>query len=142
MYFFISSEYILKYSTEFDMLKSQTIVTHLGPGPTFERAGFQVLDISLAEQQLVAAILQIHATTDGARPRTDADEDLLSSREKEVLALVVKGYINKEIADMLSISVATVIFHRNNISTKLGTRSIGKLTIHAVLSGIVSIDEI
>ena len=55
---------------------------------------------------------------------------------------MVKGLINKEIAKELNISTTTVIFHRNNICDKLQTRSIGKLTIYAVLSGIVSIKEI
>ena len=66
----------------------------------------------------------------------------LSEREKEVLRLMVKGLINKEIAKELEISMTTVIFHRNNICEKLQTRSIGKLTIFAVLSGIVDINDI
>ena len=65
-----------------------------------------------------------------------------TEREKEVLRLIVKGLINKEIAKELDISLPTVIFHRNNICNKLQTRSIGKLTVYAVLSGIVSIKEI
>ena len=66
----------------------------------------------------------------------------LSGREKEVLRLMVKGLINKEIARELNISTTTVIFHRNNICDKLQTRSLGKLTIYAVLSGIVDIKDI
>ena len=58
------------------------------------------------------------------------------------LRLMVKGMINKEMAETLGISATTVIFHRNNICDKLGTRSIGKLTIFAVLSGIIDINEI
>ena len=66
----------------------------------------------------------------------------LSPREKDVLALMVKGFINKEIAEKLGISLTTVIFHRNNICDKLHTRSLGKLTIFAVFSGIVELNEI
>ena len=66
----------------------------------------------------------------------------MSSREKEVLKLMIKGLINKEIAEQLGISVTTVIFHRNNICEKLQTRSLGRLTIFAVLSGIIDINEI
>jgi DNA-binding CsgD family transcriptional regulator len=55
---------------------------------------------------------------------------------------MVKGYINKEIADRLNISLTTVIFHRNNICDKLQTRSVGKLTIYAVLAGILQLNEI
>ena len=56
--------------------------------------------------------------------------------------LLIQGKINKEIADRLDISVTTVIFHRNNICQKLGTRSLGRLTIYAVLAGLVDIDRI
>jgi DNA-binding CsgD family transcriptional regulator len=69
-------------------------------------------------------------------------QSLLSARERDVLALLVKGYINKEIADNLNISLPTVIFHRNNIYEKLQTRSIGRLTIYAVLNNIVTISDI
>ena len=43
---------------------------------------------------------------------------------------------------MLDISITTVIFHRNNICDKLRTRSLDKLTIFAVFSGIVELNEI
>jgi DNA-binding CsgD family transcriptional regulator len=69
-------------------------------------------------------------------------EELLSQREKDVLSLIVKGYINKEIADRLNISTPTVIFHRRNISEKLGSKSVGRLTIYAVMNGIVDVSEL
>ena len=68
--------------------------------------------------------------------------ELLSQREKDVLSLIVKGYINKEIADMLNISTPTVIFHRRNISEKIGSKSVGRLTIYAVMNGIVDVSEL
>ena len=70
------------------------------------------------------------------------DSELLSQREKDVLALIVKGYINKEIADILNISTPTVVFHRRNISEKIGSRSIGRQTIYAVMNGIVDYREL
>jgi DNA-binding CsgD family transcriptional regulator len=66
----------------------------------------------------------------------------ISQREAEVLSLVVKGYINKEIADRLNISLATVVTHRKNITEKLGLKSVSALTIYAVTHGIVRVDEI
>lgn len=48
-------------------------------------------------------------------PATDAEHEL-SAREIEVLRLVTKGLINKEIADKLHISLTTVISHRKNIT--------------------------
>ena len=65
-----------------------------------------------------------------------------SVEEKDVLSLIVKGYINKEIADRLNISTPTVIFHRRNISEKIGSKSVGRLTIYAVMNGIVDVREL
>lgn len=47
----------------------------------------------------------------------------LTEREKEVLSMLVNGYSNKEIADFLSISSATVKFHLGNIYSKLGVKN-------------------
>ena len=42
----------------------------------------------------------------------EAHQEILSAREIEVLVLITKGLINKEIADKLNISLTTVITHR------------------------------
>ncbi len=63
----------------------------------------------------------------------------LTPREREVLKGIVDGLINKEIAARMGVSVATVITHRNNLTEKLGTRSVSALTIFAVMHGIVRI---
>ena len=67
---------------------------------------------------------------------------LLSPREIEVLSLVAKGLINKEIADKLNIGLTTVITHRKNIVEKLGLRSVSSLTIYAVMNGYVDLENI
>jgi len=51
------------------------------------------------------------------------DESALSPREKEVLELLVKGYLYKEIADQLTISYRTVHTHIERIYNKLHVRS-------------------
>ena len=61
---------------------------------------------------------------------------------EEVLALVARGFLNKEIADQLCISLPTVISHRKNICEKLHLRSVSSLTIYAVTHGIVRIEDI
>ena len=66
----------------------------------------------------------------------------LTSREVEVLVLIVRGYINKEIADRLNIGLTTVISHRKNIMEKLGLKSVSALTIYAVMNGYVDVDKI
>lgn len=66
----------------------------------------------------------------------------LSPREVDVLRLITHGYINKEIADKLNISLTTVISHRKNITEKLGIKSVSGLAIYAVLHGYVEVDSI
>ena len=53
-----------------------------------------------------------------------------------------QGYINKEIADKLNISLSTVITHRRNIMEKLNAKSVSALTIYAVMQGFVDITNI
>jgi DNA-binding CsgD family transcriptional regulator len=66
---------------------------------------------------------------------TEGEE--LSPRENAIVALVAKGHTNKEIADMLNISVHTVITHRKNISKKTGIKSISGLTMYAMLNKLI-----
>lgn len=146
--FYVSEDILFCSADEFELLKSQTFVISKGANPTYESAGFNVLDITIPEQELVGRLLHLHQFGQnggsGISP-ADSAQSLkaeLSARERDVLALMVKGYINKEIADQLNISPTTVIFHRNNICDKLQTRSVGKLTIYAVLAGILQINEI
>jgi DNA-binding NarL/FixJ family response regulator len=62
----------------------------------------------------------------------------LSPREREILQLVAEGKAAKDIAFILSISVKTVAFHRENLKRKLGLRSTAELTKHALEQGIIS----
>lgn len=54
--------------------------------------------------------------------------DQLTPREREVLALVVRGKMNKEIADALAIHERTVKLHRTSITSKLQVHSVAELT--------------
>ena len=108
---------------------------------------FHSLCITGSESHLVRALLALmqrghamHQTHPEAR--IPHKQTLLSPREIEVLALVVQGLINKEIADRLNISLATVITHRKNITEKLGMRSVSALTIYAVMNGYVDLGKI
>ena len=146
VHFFVSTEILFSNADEFETLKDQTTVLAEGGNEAIEKAGFRLLDCTSCEKELRDRLMEIelerrwYMTDETARKRRIADR--LSDREKEVLVLIVKGLINKEIAERLSISVPTAVFHRNNICDKLQTRSIGKLTVYAVLSGLIDISEI
>lgn len=66
----------------------------------------------------------------------------LSNRETDVLICVAKGMTNKDISDMLNISVHTVITHRKNIVKKTGIKSVSGLTVYALLNNLVEESEI
>jgi len=69
-------------------------------------------------------------------------QDTLSAREREIIVCVVKGLTNKETADMLCLSVHTVITHRRNIARKLQIHSPAGLTIYAIVNKLVDMSEI
>ena len=64
----------------------------------------------------------------------------LTDREKQVLKLVAEGYTHKEVADMLFISVKTVVAHQTNIGEKLGIHNRAALIKFAIQKGIIKID--
>lgn len=64
--------------------------------------------------------------------------DLLSTREKEILQLLASGKNNREIAELLFISVATVETHRNNVFQKLHLHNLAELILYAVRKGLIS----
>ncbi len=63
--------------------------------------------------------------------------DTITQREREVLKLLGEGYQNKEISDMLFISVKTVEKHRANIMNKLDLHNAAALTAYAIEHGLV-----
>ena len=150
VHYFISSQIYFEHTAFFLERKPKTIV--LVNGETVPQlSGMPTLNIYQDEQNLAKNILQLrqygnqyrqnHGKPAPARHsdmaiNTAAGHDL-SAREIEVLVLITKGLINKEIADKLNISLTTVISHRKNITEKLGIKSVSGLTIYAVMHGYV-----
>ncbi|HKW57269.1 MAG TPA: response regulator transcription factor [Candidatus Acidoferrum sp.] len=64
--------------------------------------------------------------------------DLLTPREREILQLVAEGKSNKDIANLLNLSVYTVETHRSNLMEKLNLKGIPELILFAVRKGIIS----
>ncbi|MDE5664730.1 MAG: LuxR C-terminal-related transcriptional regulator [Duncaniella sp.] len=76
---------------------------------------------------------------------TGEDDDRgkeLSPREKEVIVGIVKGLSNKEIASEMNVSVNTVMTHRRNIAAKLHIHTPAGLTIYAIVSNLVKLEDI
>ncbi|MDR2773715.1 MAG: response regulator transcription factor [Tannerella sp.] len=61
----------------------------------------------------------------------------LTKRETDVLVLIARGLMSKEIADRLNISVHTVISHRKNISRKTNIKSVAGLAMYALMNNLV-----
>jgi DNA-binding NarL/FixJ family response regulator len=108
-----------------------------------------------AEQDLVAAVKAVVAgkpfftaniteiVLKGYLNRTENSEPTkslsgLTTRERQVVQLLVEGKGNKDVALAMRLSVKTVEAHRSNINRKLAIRSTSDLVRYAVRNGIVS----
>lgn len=150
VHYFVSAQIFFEHVAFFRQRLTKTIV--LAGGDNLPQlAGVKTLNISQDGKSLVKSILQLHsfghrhghpATQTSTEANDTSDKHDLSAREIEVLRLIVRGFINKEIAERLHISLTTVISHRKNIIEKLGIKSVPGLTIYAVMHGYVEADRI
>ena len=146
-HYFTAMNVVLENKAFFLERRQKTIVLTLSLDTMSQLSEFNSLCINVPEEELVRSILilQQHAHGHGEHipPMPNVlRKKILSDREIEVMALIVQGFINKEIADKLNIGLATVITHRKNIMEKLGLKSVSALTIYAVMHGYVDINRI
>ncbi len=66
--------------------------------------------------------------------------DQLTEREREILKLIAEGHTSREIADMLFISLKTVLGHRTKIMEKLDLHNRTELIRYAMRKGLISMD--
>lgn len=144
-HYFVSSQIYFEHTAFFRTRHPRAIVL-TGYESNLQLAGVPTLNICQGEKELVKSILQLHQyghpTHKNSKHAESEDAHELSLREIEVLRLIAKGLINKEIADRLHISLTTVISHRKNITEKLGIKSVPGLTIYAVMRGYIEADAI
>ncbi len=62
----------------------------------------------------------------------EIDADLLTPRQRDILRLVSVGHTNREIAEVLEISVRTVEVHRFNLMRRLNVRNVAQLLRRAL----------
>jgi DNA-binding NarL/FixJ family response regulator len=96
--------------------------------------------------EMVAAVKQVAAGEQVLDPRLGAithpgnePSRQLTTREMEILQLIVHGKSNKEIAAVLDLSANTVAVHRANIMQALGIHNTAELVVYAIRQGLVSI---
>lgn len=114
--------YLLKDSADTDLLRG---VTAVAAGKSF---------FSPAAAKVMLDDYLRHLSKKGIVDRYEA----LSEREREIFQLIAEGHSNKDIAELLSISVATVETHRSHILQKLDVHSTAELVLYAVRRGVIT----
>jgi two-component system, NarL family, response regulator NreC len=114
--------YLLKDSADSDLVRG---VAAVAAGTSF---------FSPAAAKVMLDDYLRHLSQKGIVTRYDA----LSEREREVLQLIAEGRSSKEVAEVLSISPATVETHRTHILQKLDVHNTAELVLYAVRRGVIS----
>jgi two-component system, NarL family, response regulator NreC len=114
--------YILKNSAEADLIRA---IRSVAEGKSF-------FSPAIGKMLLEDYVRQIRDK------QVEDSYDLLTPREREVLQLVAEGKTNKEVANILQLSVHTVDAHRANVLQKLGLHGVPELILYAVRKGIIS----
>jgi DNA-binding NarL/FixJ family response regulator len=114
--------YLLKDSADTDLIRA---VHAISAGKSF---------FSPAVAKVMLDDYVRHLADKGIVDRYDA----LSEREREILQLIAEGHSNKAIAELLSISPATVETHRAHILQKLDVHNTAELVVYAVRRGVIS----
>jgi two-component system response regulator NreC len=113
--------YILKNSAEADLIRA---VRTVADGKSF----FSPAISKMLLEDYVRQIRDKHV---------EDSYDLLTPREREVLQLLAEGRTNKEVANLLHLSVYTVDAHRGNILQKLNLHGVPEMILYAVRKGII-----
>jgi two-component system response regulator NreC len=114
--------YLLKDSADTDLIRG---VSSVAAGKSF---------FSPAVAKVMLDDYVRHLSEKGIADRYDS----LSEREREIFQLVAEGRSNKEVAELLSLSPATVETHRAHILQKLDVHNTAELVLYAVRRGVIS----
>ncbi len=156
VHYFVSSRIYFEHTSYFRSCSGRCIVLVNGD---MSINGVATLNVCQSQAALVGALIRLQqvghhgrphagvphmtsqhssgiASSESIREKTDV---VLSPREMEVALLLCQGYINKEVADKLNISLTTVITHRKNIMDKLKAKSLADVIVHCVMNGIYTL---
>jgi DNA-binding NarL/FixJ family response regulator len=99
-------------------------------------AGDSLIDPAVT-RRLIERWATLDASTEPASRPVPPTIGTLSAREREILVGLARGRTNKELADDLIVSEATVKTHVSNLLTKLGVRSRVQAVVLAYEAGVV-----
>ena len=101
-----------------------------------------IIDINDNLRKIENVLQSAHASRHTQGNDNSEEVEGLSEREKEVLIAIAKGLQNKEVANLLNISVNTAITHRRNIILKTGIKSVAGLTVYALMNNMIEESDI
>jgi len=107
-----------------------------------KQGAFDFIEKPFNDNELADRVLEALAWDEARRARGQQSHAIhdrlrsLTSREKEVMAHIIKGQMNKIIADELNIAMRTVEVHRSHVFEKMGVRSAVELATLLAENGI------
>ena len=102
-----------------------------------EKAVLKVLSGDPFYSAEVSEILLSRATKNDRNEKEDIKDHLLTKREIEIIRLIYQEMTNKEIAEKLYLTIATIESHRNNIFHKTNSKNTVGLLKYALKNGII-----
>ena len=114
--------YLLKDSADIELIRA---VTDVANGKSY---------FSPAVSKIMLDDYVRHLAQQGIADRYET----LSEREREIFQLIAEGHSNKEIAELLSVSLATIETHRAHILQKLDVHNTAELVLYAVRRGVIT----
>lgn len=116
--------YVLKQAADHDLIEAVRIASR---GDTY-------LYPKIANRLVSDYLRRLEA---GVSDEHDAAYESLTQREREVLKLIAEGHSNKEIAEILTVSIKTVENHRYSMMNKLNAHDRGELVKYAIRVGLI-----
>jgi DNA-binding NarL/FixJ family response regulator len=125
-----ASGYVLKGVAADDLVRAIREVHH----------GSSFLQPTIAAKLIEDYVRRVRGDRPPAPEAARDDDEPLTLREREILALIASGNTNQRIADLLDLSRKTVESHRTNIMKKLEAHDVTELVRYAIRTGLIPVD--
>lgn len=138
-YYFTQAD-IFVLNSDFFLPRRAKVIVNLCKDVLQENpSGYTYLNVCAPQEIIIEQLQQLFSAD--LNPSAKEKNKDLSTREIDVLRLIVTGNTNKDIADKLNISLNTVLSHRKNITAKLGIKTVSGLTFYAIMNGLMASDQ-